>query len=119
MKDLSSGIRREKIIYILKQNKIVKVSYLAERFGVDRKTIQRDLNLLSSSYPIRVTNGRHGGVQIMKSSITENEYVDTTVMAISIIQKVIDRTELEGKCCLKKPEIDVLKQYIDIHKKFF
>jgi len=68
------------IIYILMDQKRVTSNALAERFGVSRQTICRDLDVLSTSgIPIYATKGKGGGIGLLpefvlnKSILNEQE----------------------------------------------
>lgn len=117
MKDLNAGIRRENILYVLKQNEKMQISELAERFGVNRRTIQRDIETLSSSYPIRSISGKTGGVKLMKDALKTNEYVNTNIATDQIIQRIVESNEEHGMCQLTNDEIEILKLYIAVHEK--
>ena len=63
------------IIAILQQKKQVTAPYLAEKFEVSRRTILRDLEVISrAGIPIVTTQGMGGGISIM-----EGFSLDTTV----------------------------------------
>lgn len=117
MKDLNAGIRREKILYALKQNGKMQMSELAERFGVNKRTIQRDIDALSSSYPIRSIRGNAGGIKLMKGALKTNEFVNTNIATVQIIQRIVDSNEEHGMCQLTNDEIEILKLYIATHEK--
>lgn len=56
--------RREAILDALCVRRQEQVSNLAEEFGVNERTIRRDLLELGCSYPIETTRGNGGGVKI-------------------------------------------------------
>lgn len=63
------------IITILQQKKIVTAPYLAEKFEVSRRTINRDIeDICKAGIPIVTTRGANGGISIM-----EDFSLDTTV----------------------------------------
>ena len=63
------------IITILQQNKKVTAPYLAEKFEVSRRTINRDIeDICRAGIPIVTTQGSNGGVSLM-----EGFAFDTTV----------------------------------------
>lgn len=63
------------IITTLQQQKQVTAPYLAEKFEVSRRTINRDIETISmAGIPIVTTQGRDGGISIM-----EGFSLDTTV----------------------------------------
>lgn len=63
------------IIITLQQKKIVTAPYLAEKFEVSRRTINRDIeDICKAGIPIVTTQGANGGISIM-----EGFSLDTTV----------------------------------------
>ena len=56
--------RREAILDALCVRRQEQISNLAEEFGVNERTIRRDLLELGCSYPIETTRGNGGGVKI-------------------------------------------------------
>ena len=63
------------IITTLQQKKIVTAPYLAEKFEVSRRTINRDIeDICKAGIPIVTTRGANGGISIM-----EGFSLDTTV----------------------------------------
>lgn len=63
------------IITTLQQKKIVTAPYLAEKFEVSRRTINRDIEAIcNAGIPIVTTQGANGGISIM-----EGFSLDTTV----------------------------------------
>ena len=63
------------IITTLQQKKIVTAPYLAEKFEVSRRTINRDIeDICKAGIPIVTTQGANGGISIM-----EGFTLDTTV----------------------------------------
>lgn len=63
------------IITILQQNKKVTAPYLAEKFEVSRRTINRDIeDICRAGIPIVTTQGSNGGISLM-----EGFSLDTTV----------------------------------------
>ncbi len=56
--------RRQLLLETLCQRRSDTISNLANEFGVCRRTIERDLLLLSCSYPIVTSKGGAGGVKV-------------------------------------------------------
>ncbi|CDM67870.1 transcription regulator [Clostridium bornimense] len=82
------------IIYILINKGTVTASELADKFEVSKRTIYRDIDLLSSSgIPIYTTKGKGGGIGILdnfvlnKSMLSENEQneIITALQGLSAI----------------------------------
>ncbi len=56
--------RRQEILEVLCERRQESVCNLANEFGVSERTIRRDLELLTLSYPIYTTQGNGGGVHV-------------------------------------------------------
>ena len=53
--------RRELLLESLLQRREDTIDNLASEFGVNERTIRRDIELLTSSYPLETVRGRYGG----------------------------------------------------------
>ncbi len=93
------------IIYILLDKKTVTAAELAERFEVSRRTVYRDIELLSQSgIPIYTTKGKNGGISILdnfvldKSLISDKEQSEiiTALSAMAALPNV-EKTGTESK----------------------
>lgn len=72
------------IITTLQQNKKVTAPYLAEKFEVSRRTINRDIeDICRAGIPIVTTQGNNGGISIM-----EGFSFDTTVFTEQEIEEI-------------------------------
>lgn len=72
------------IITTLQQNKKVTAPYLAEKFEVSRRTINRDIeDICKAGIPIVTTQGNNGGISIM-----EGFSLDTTVFTEQEIEAI-------------------------------
>lgn len=72
------------IITILQQKKKVSAPYLAKKFEVSRRTINRDIeDICRAGIPIVTTRGKGGGISIM-----EGFNLDTTVFTIEELQAI-------------------------------
>lgn len=56
--------RRNAILNILCQKRFETIPNLVLTFHVSERTIQRDVLMLSCSYPIQTIRGRYGGVKL-------------------------------------------------------
>lgn len=72
--------RHLEIVYILLQKNTVTADALAERFGVSKRTIYRDIDTLSlAGIPVFTSKGRNGGISLLdnfvlnKSILNEEE----------------------------------------------
>ena len=53
--------RRELLLESLLQRREDTIENLASEFGVNERTIRRDIEQLTSSYPLETVRGRYGG----------------------------------------------------------
>ena len=60
----TSERRREIIVILFSRTEKVKINDLVARFGTCRRTIRYDVEILSLTYQIGSTPGRHGGIYI-------------------------------------------------------
>jgi len=58
---MSPNERRQRLIEVLCQRRQDTMANLAEEFGVNERTIRRDIEALTLSYPIDTICGRYGG----------------------------------------------------------
>lgn len=73
------------IIYILLDKKKVTASELAEHFEVSRRTICRDIDMLSSAgIPVYADKGRYGGI-----SLLDNYVLDKSLISDSEQQEIL------------------------------
>ena len=56
--------RRQEILEVLCERRYDTVENLATEFGVGERTIRRDIEYLSLSYPIYTTQGKGGGIHV-------------------------------------------------------
>lgn len=61
----STTERRQALFETMCERRHETIDNLAFEFGVERRTIRRDIEILSCSYPIYTTKGTGGGVHIM------------------------------------------------------
>lgn len=73
------------ILSILLQQEKVTAPYLAEKFEVSRRTINRDIeDLCKAGIPIRTVQGPKGGISIM-----EGYKLDNTLLTSSDMQEIL------------------------------
>ena len=61
MNKLRPTERRETIYTELRAKRHLTIGYLAEKYGVNERTIRRDIEELTLVYPIETVCGRYGG----------------------------------------------------------
>ena len=67
--------RRQMIIEEISIRRHIAIPELAKEFGVNRRTIERDIEVLSCSYPIFTENWRGGGVRAMDGWYLSRQYL--------------------------------------------
>lgn len=73
------------ILSVLLQKETVTAPYLADKFEVSRRTINRDIETLcNAGIPILTKQGAHGGI-----SILENYKIDRTLLSTNEMQDVL------------------------------
>lgn len=73
------------ILTVLLQKDKVTAPYLAEKFEVSRRTINRDIEALNKSgIPVAATSGKNGGIYIM-----DGYKIDKTLLTSSEMQSII------------------------------
>ena len=60
--------RRQQVLEAISDRRTERIENLASEFGVSRRTIERDILVLSCSYPIVTVQGAAGGVRAMDVS---------------------------------------------------
>jgi len=71
----STTERRQMIIEEISTWRHITIPALAEEFGVCRRTVERDIEVLSCSYPIFTENCRGGGVRAMDGWYLSRQYL--------------------------------------------
>lgn len=79
---MESKDRRRAILNALCQRRFDTKRNLAYEFGVDYRTITRDVYQLSQNYPIYTTSGKGGGVYIEESYNRNKEYLSNEEEAL-------------------------------------
>ncbi len=67
--------RRDELINVLCERRRDTVANLAAEFGVSERTIRRDLEHLTLSYPIYTTQGKGGGVHVVEGFSIGKKYL--------------------------------------------
>ncbi len=70
--------RRDQMITLLCEIRYAKIEYLANYFGVSKRTISNDILELSLSYPIYSKCGKEeGGVYVAKGYYRDKDYLNS------------------------------------------
>ena len=111
---MGAAERRLEIIRILCRRRHEKMSTLAFEFGVSLRTIQRDINEISTTIPIYIKTGRYdGGVYVMEGFYIDNLYMKKA--EIDLLKKVRDSFLEHDKCSLDDYEIQRFNKLIEYY----
>ena len=98
---MTAAERRQAILDALIARRDDKMENLAHEFGVSERTIQRDVAILTLSYPVSAYPGRYGGVRITSDTFHLN-HPRPNVEEKELIEKILrsmtgkDRTTFIG-----------------------
>ena len=68
--------RRQQVLEAISDRRTERIENLAAEFGVSRRTIERDILVLSCSYPIVTVQGGAGGVRAMDGWFVSRRYLN-------------------------------------------
>lgn len=68
--------RRQQVLEAISDRRTERIENLASEFGVSRRTIERDILVLSCSYPIVTVQGASGGVRAMDGWYVTRRYLN-------------------------------------------
>lgn len=68
--------RRQQVLEAISDRRTERIENLASEFGVSRRTIERDILVLSCSYPIVTVQGAAGGVRAMDGWYVTRRYLN-------------------------------------------
>ena len=92
--------RRDQILYLLSVRRHDTIVNLAEEFGVNERTIRRDMESLCLSYPIYTSQGKGGGIFVMDGFSLRMKFLSDEQAAllerISHTLVGIDKETMEG-----------------------
>ena len=92
----STTERRQLIIENLCRRRKDPVDRLAEEFGVSRRTIRYDLEVLQCSYPIETVKGGGGGVRVMDGYYIGMKYMtDSQTSLLNKLSENLSGDELD------------------------
>ena len=78
----STTERRQSILEVLCLRRFDTIDHLADEFGVSRRTIRYDLEVLQCSYPIETVKGGGGGVRVMDGYYIGMKYLNSGQAAL-------------------------------------
>lgn len=80
---MGSAERRNELVRVLCRRRYDTVANLALEFGVSERTIRRDIEVLSLTFPIYTQCGRYeGGVYVLDSYSMERMYMSDKELAL-------------------------------------
>ena len=113
---MGTAERRTEIMRILCRRRHETISNLAEMFGVSRRTIQRDVEILSMTQPIYTQSGRYdGGVYVLDDYSIDRMYMKEE--ELSVLHKLAYFTQHQKVCTLTETEYMLLNQIISQYTK--
>ena len=97
--------RRQAIIEILCARRYETIDNLAFEFSVDRRTIRRDIEILSISFPFYTTKGTGGGVHVVDGFRLGMKYL--TDKQYTVLKGISERLSGEEKIVVQ----EILKNF--------
>ena len=113
---MGTAERRQEIMRTLFRRKHETISNLSEEFGVSKRTILRDIEVLSLTQPIYTQSGRYsGGVYVIDDYAIGRMYMSDK--ELKVLNKINSFAENKSVCELNAEEINLLKNIILLHTK--
>ena len=85
---MGTAERRHAILWVLCRRRHDTMQNLASEFGVSVRTIQRDVDVLSTHYPVYTQVGRYmGGVYVLEGYTPDRMYMSEK--EIGVLQKLL------------------------------
>lgn len=104
--------RRKNILRLLCRRGNMKMKDLAGEFGVTRRTIERDIGIISLTEPIYTKTGRYGGgVYIQEDYMPTDMYI--TYNEAKILKNLLNCAENGVACKLTPVEIALMSKLIN------
>ena len=108
--------RRTEIMRVLCRRRHETISNLSSEFGVSKRTISRDIEILSITEPIYTISGRYGGGVYVIDNYTPNQ-IYMSEIELSILKKILSHLENNRTCTLNEYELNTLKTIIKHYEK--
>ncbi len=100
---MGTSERRQDIIKTLCRNRAATIYEFAEKYGVNEKTIRRDLEILSLTYPIYTKSGKNGGIFIIQDYNMDRAYM--TFEEIELLKKIKKNADKLNILSLKEEKL--------------
>ncbi len=99
--------QREIMVLLLSSSEPLSLTELSHRYAVSTRTIQRDIDALTPLAPIRIRQGRYGGVFLLPTKL-----ITMANMQITTLNKVLQDAN-HCICELTPDQIETLEHLID------
>ena len=105
---MDAAVRQREIMFLLlSSSEPLSLTELSHRYAVSTRTIQRDIDALTPLVPIRIRQGRYGGVFLLPTKL-----VNIANMQVSTLNKVLQDAN-HCVCELTPDQVAALKQLIN------
>ena len=112
---MGTAERRNEILRILCRRRHETIENLASELAVSKRTIRRDIDVLSMTYPIYTQTGKYnGGIYVMDGFFLERMYMNDT--ELDVLKKLYT-IEQNNNSSLTQQELSVLASIISTYSK--
>lgn len=112
---MGTAERRNEILRILCRRRHETIENLASELAVSKRTIRRDIDVLSMTYPIYTQTGKYnGGIYVMDGFFLERMYMNDT--ELDILKKLYTIAQ-NSNSSLTQQELSVLDSIISTYSK--
>lgn len=112
---MGTAERRNEILRILCRRRHETIENLASELAVSKRTIRRDIDVLSMTYPIYTQTGKYnGGVYVMDGFFLERMYMNDT--ELNVLKKIYIISQNDNSL-LTKQELSILDSIIATYSK--
>ena len=91
--------RRQRIVEILNMRRYERADNLAYELGVNVKTIRRDIDVLSCSYPLNTKQGNGGCIYVEEGFDMYDRYL--TAKQFEVLKKLTETVTSEDRAVLE------------------
>ena len=112
---MGTAERRNEIMKKLCRRRYDTIANLSSEFGVSRRTIQRDIDVLSNTEPIYTQTGKYGGVFVVDGYSLNRMYM--SLGEINVLRKLEEMAVNKEECLLNDFEIEILHNIIESYTK--
>ena len=112
---MGTAERRNEIMKKLCRRRYDTIANLSSELGVSRRTIQRDIYVLSTTEPIYTQTGKYGGVFVVEGYSLDRMYMLSD--EIALLKKINKMFVSQKECMLNDSEIIILQNIIKNYTK--